>query len=103
MTRPSRSTALLALLRAHGVDADGAYDLRSALPGIPPGMLYSLNGHVFHLPYRDGRGYIAALVPKTPEAKAYINESRPVELPEAAYLSAPYHAIRRIRLALKKK
>jgi hypothetical protein len=103
MTRPSRSTALLALLRAHGIEADGAFDLRSPLTRIEPGMLYSLDGQVYHIPRRSGRGYIAALVPHTPEAHAYLNQSAWTTIPDITYPWPGFMVVRRARKALKIK
>ena len=101
--RPSRSTALLALLRAHGIEADGAYDVRSSSTRLPPGMLYSVNGQVYHIPRRGGRGYIASLIPGTPEAHAYLNQSSWTTIPDITFPNDGFMLVRRARKALKIK
>lgn len=103
MTRPCRASALLDLLHASGIEADGAYDARKGVGDIPPGMLYSSRGLVYHIPFRAGRGYIGALVPDTAESKAYIGLSTVVELPVVAFADPRYRVIYRARRALEKK
>ena len=103
MTRPSRSTALLALLRAHGIEAEAAYDLRKPVAHIDAGMLYAADGLVYHLPFRPGRGYIGSLVPKSPEARAYLNAAVVVEIPRIPYPQPGHWTILHIRQALEKK
>ena len=83
--RNSPNRALTALLRAHGVDVYGVYELRpgkvTEITSLQPGMLYSAGGKVYHLPHRASPGYIGRLIPGTPEAAAYLALARPVELP----------------------
>ena len=98
--------ALIALLRAHGVDVDAAYELRpgkaTEVTSLEPGMLYAAGGKVYHLPRRDSSGYIGRLVPGTPEATAYLALARPVELPVIPPPLSGWATIWRIRNALKK-
>ena len=103
MTRSCRSAALLALLRAHGIDVDGVYDSRASVGDIPPGMLYSSDGIMYHIPQRPGRKYIGTLVPGTAEALAYIGTSTVVELPAVPWSDPEWQKISRVKQALEKK
>lgn len=111
MTRPLTfrlppTRALIALLRAYGIDVDAAYELRpgkaTEATSLEPGMLYAVGGTVYHLPRRDSSGYIGRLVPGTPEAAAYLALARPVELPVIRHPDAGRSTSWRIRNALKK-
>jgi hypothetical protein len=103
MTRTDRATALLTLLHASGIEAEAAYDLRDGMPGIAPGMLYAVDGQVFHLPFRARRGYIGSLTPKSPEARAYLNEAVPVEIPVICSPHPGHMCSYRARRKLRKK
>ena len=99
-----RTHALLHLLRASGIDAVAAFDLRSENAGIEPGMLYACaDGSIWHIPHRPAhrhRGYIATLVPHTPEANAYIGESSPCDLRLPPRGAAGYCSVRNAIAAL---
>lgn len=100
------SHALLDLLRASGVNAEAAYELRpgraTELTTLEPGMLYAVGGTVYHLPRRTTPGYLTRLVPGTPEVAAYLALARPVELPDIPPPASGWATIWRLRLALQK-
>ena len=104
--RNAPNHALIALLRAHGVDVSGAYELRpgraTEVTSLQPGMLYAAGGKVYHLPHRASPGYIGRLIPGTPEADAYLALARPVELPTIRPPSSGWATIWRLRAALEK-
>ena len=104
--RNAPNHALIALLRAHGVDVDGAYELRpgraTEVTSLEPGMLYATGGKVYHLPHRASPGYIGRLIPGTPEAVAYLALARPVELPVIRPPSSGWATTWRLRVALEK-
>lgn len=98
--------ALMNLLRAHGVDVCGAYELRpgkvTEVTSLEPGMLYAAGGKVYHLPRRASPGYIGRLIPGTPEAAAYLALARPVELPMIPPPESGWATTWRLRIALEK-
>ncbi len=104
--RNAPNHALIALLRAHGVDVDGAYELRpgraTEVTSLEPGMLDAAGGKVYHLPHRASPGYIGRLIPGTPEAAAYLALARPVELPVIRPPSSGWATTWRLRVALEK-
>ena len=104
--RNAPNHALIALLRAHGVDVSGAYELRpgraTEVTSLQPGMLYAAGGKVYHLPHRASPGYIGRLIPGTPEADAYLALARPLELPTIRPPSSGWATIWRLRAALEK-
>ena len=104
--RNAPNHALIALLRAHGVDVSGAYELRpgraTEVTSLQPGMLYAAGGKVYHLPHRASPGYIGRLIPGTPEADAYLALARPLELPTIRPPSSGWATIWRLRVALEK-
>lgn len=104
--RNSPNHALLHLLKAHGIDADAAYELRpgvaTEVTTLEPGMFYAHGGKVYHLPRRASPGYIGRLIPGTPEAAAYLALAKPVELPVIAPPKRGWATTWRMILALEK-
>ncbi len=98
--------ALLRLLQASGIDADAAHELRAGLSiaevSLPPGMLYAVDGSLYHLPRRSSPGYIGRLVAGTPEAAAYLALAVPVQLPTLRQPTPGWWKITRLRMALLK-
>jgi hypothetical protein len=98
--------ALLRLLQASGIDADATHELRAGLSiaevSLSPGMLYAVDGILYHLPRRSSPGYIGRLVPGTPEAVAYLALAVPVQLPNLQQPTPGWWKITRLRVALLK-
>ena len=98
--------ALLRLLQASGIDADATHELRAGLSiaevSLSPGMLYAVDGILYHLPRRSSPGYIGRLVPGTPEAAAYLALAVPVQLPTLRQPTPGWSTIYRLRAALEK-